>query len=198
MVPELIFMLTHNTYTETELLGLLKEGNTKAFTSIYHLHAPALIAFAASRLPSIEEARDIIQDIFAQLWDNREILQINGSLKAYLFAGVRYRIIDQIRKNVTRKEYTGMITRLYERMIDGEAVIISRDMQHTLDHAIEDLPKRTKEIYRMSRDHHLAVKEIAHLLGLSEQTVKNQLSTALHHLRHFREKLIILIILFIS
>jgi RNA polymerase sigma-70 factor (ECF subfamily) len=192
-------MLAHNIYTETELLGLLKEGDTKAFTSIYQLHAPALTGFAASRLSSVEEARDIIHDLFTHLWDSRETLQVNGSLKAYLFAAVRYRIIDQIRKNITRKEYAGMLERLYEHMVaDSEAEIISKDLQHTLDHAIEDLPNRTKEIYRMSRDRHLAIKEIACQLGLSEQTVKNQLSIALHHLRHSWEKLAILIILFLN
>lgn len=190
-------MLVHNIYTETELLESLKKGNKEAFTSIYQLYARDLIGFAASKLQSVEEARDIIHDLFTQLWDNREALQIRGSLKAYLFTAVRNRTVDYIRRHITRSEYAKMVEQLSDKLIaDDEAVIISKNLQGELEHTIESLPTRTKEIYRMSRTHHLPVKEIACQLGLSEQTVKNQLSLALNHLRHSWEKLAVILLVF--
>ncbi len=65
-------MLAQNIHTEPELLNLIKAGDRNAFTSIYEKYAPSLIGFAASRLSSLEEARDIIHDLFAHLWDQRE------------------------------------------------------------------------------------------------------------------------------
>ncbi|OJY88163.1 RNA polymerase subunit sigma-70 [Terrimonas sp.] len=190
-------MLAHNIHTETELIDLLNEGNKDAFSAIYELHASSLINFAASRLSSFEEARDIIHDVFVNIWDNRATLRITSSLKAYLFAAVRYRIIDHIRKNANRKEYAAMIEQLSGMLVvDEESGILTKDLQHTLEYTIEDLPSRTKEIYRLSRNHHLPVKEIAFKLGLSEQTVKNQLSAALHHLRHSWKKLAVIMLFF--
>ena len=191
-------MLAHNIHTETELLELLRAGDKAAFTSIYETHAASLTGFAAARLASLEEARDIIHDLFVYLWNERERIQINGSLKSFLFAAVRYRIIDHIRKNATRKAYAGMLQRLSDYIIsDTEENLVVKNLHHRLENAVEDLPSRTKQIYRLSRDRHLAVKEIAHELGVSEQTVKNQLSAALSHLRISWEKLAILVIGFL-
>lgn len=187
-------MNTHNSHTEKELIQLLKQGDTQAFASLYQLYAQSLIDFTAFRVCSVEDARDIIHDIFTGLWDKREVLDIHESIKAYLFAAARYRIVDYIRKNANRKEYAVMMQQLSDMFIaDQEAEIISKNLQDTLEHSIGKLPSRTREIYQMSRNHHLAIKEIACRLGLSEQTVKNQLSTALHHLRHSWEKMIILV-----
>ncbi len=192
-------MLAHNIHTENELLELLKAGDKAAFTSIYETYAASLTGFAAARLASLEEARDIIHDLFVYLWNERERVQINGSLRSFLFAAARYRIIDHIRKNVTREAYAGMLQRLSDHIIsDTEEKLVVKNLHHTLENAVEDLPSRTKQIYRLSRDRHLAVKEIAHELGVSEQTVKNQLSAALSHLRISWEKLAILVICFLS
>lgn len=192
-------MLAHNIHTENELLELLKGGDKAAFTSIYETYAASLTGFAAARLASLEEARDIIHDLFVYLWNERERVQINGSLRSFLFAAARYRIIDHIRKNVTREAYAGMLQRLSDHIIsDTEEKLVVKNLHHTLENAVEDLPSRTKQIYRLSRDRHLAVKEIAHELGVSEQTVKNQLSAALSHLRISWEKLAILVICFLS
>jgi len=191
-------MLAHNIHTETELLELLKTGDKAAFTSIYETHAASLTGFAAARLASLEEARDIIHDLFVYLWNERERIHIKGPLKSFLFAAVRYRIIDHIRKSATRKAYAGMLQRLSDHIIsDTEEKLVLKNLHHTLENAVEDLPSRTKQIYRLSRDRHLAVKEIAHELGVSEQTVKNQLSAALSHLRISWEKLAILVIWFL-
>ncbi|MBX2923269.1 MAG: RNA polymerase sigma-70 factor [Chitinophagaceae bacterium] len=192
-------MLAHTTHTEPELLEQLKAGDRLAFTTIYETFAPSLIGFAASKVSSLEEARDIIHDLFTHLWEQREKINITASLKSFLFTAVRYRVIDHIRKSATRKEYAGMLQQLNNRMIiDAESEMVSKNMYQALEHAVEDLPSRTKQIYRLSRYRHLAVKEIACELGLSEQTVKNQLSTALNHLRISWQKLSVVLLWFFS
>ncbi|MBX3256781.1 MAG: RNA polymerase sigma-70 factor [Chitinophagaceae bacterium] len=190
-------MLAHTIHNEPELLQRLKAGNLEAFTVIYEKYASSLIGFAASRVSSLEEARDIIHDVFTHIWSEREKINITVSLRSFLFSAVRYRVIDHIRKSVTRREYAGMLQRLSDKMIvDEESVLVSKNMHQALELAVEDLPSRTKQIYRLSRYRHLAVKEIACELGLSEQTVKNQLSTALNHLRVSWNKLSVLLLWF--
>ncbi|MFT3702915.1 MAG: RNA polymerase sigma-70 factor [Agriterribacter sp.] len=192
-------MLEQNIHIEKNLLVLLKAGDKTAFTSLYQQYAPSLTAFAASKVSSLDEAKDIIHDLFVYIWDQRENIEITSSIKSFLFAAVRYRVIDHIRKNITRREYAAMLHQLSNDITTAtEDELVSKNLEHTLEHVVETLPSRTKQIYRLSRNRHLAVKEIANELGLSEQTVKNQLSTALHHLRFSLEKLVIFVILFLS
>ncbi len=180
-----------NTKTDAELLTLLRSGSRSGFSEIYQLYAPELINFAASRLSSLEEARDIIHDIFTALWDKRKLLVINGSIRSYLFSAVRYRIIDQVRRNITRKEYAAMVHSLGEAILtDTEELVHAKKVQMEVDAAVDALPPKTRLVYRLSRQHHLAIKEIAGELGVSEQTVKNQLSVALHKLRMVCNKLV--------
>lgn len=91
--------------TDDRLAVLLQNGDESAYTEIYKRYAPALTAFAESKLYSLEDARDVIQDLFTDLWKARRNTQINGSLKSYLYAATRYRIISKIRKNLVREDY---------------------------------------------------------------------------------------------
>lgn len=180
-----------NRISDSELLQKLRAGDLSGFECIYKTYAPSLVQFAAARLLSLEEARDIIQEIFTNLWVQRHTIDIKTSLKAYLFASVRYRVIDQIRKNINRREYAAMVTQLADNMVaDVESAAHVKSIQRQLETVVDTLPARTKQIYRLSRQHHLAVKEIAAELGISEQSVKNQLSTAMNHLRISCSKLI--------
>jgi RNA polymerase sigma-70 factor (ECF subfamily) len=155
-----------------------------AFNEIYNTHAPALTSFAAARLTSLDEANDIIHDLFVHLWQDRENLTINISLRAFLFAAIRYRIIDHIRKNSTRKKYAEQIAKLpIHAQEETENKIFEKELREKLDDAMNQLSPRTREVFKLSRFEHLSVKEIAAKMDVSEQTVKNQLTTALAQLR---------------
>lgn len=188
-------MPAHNVHSDTKLLQSLKSGDQSAFNTLYELYAASLTGYAASRLASLEEARDIIHDLFVYIWEERDSITITTSFKSFLFAAVRYRIIDHIRKNITRREYAEMVQRLSADYIAGvEDELAAKDIGQMLEIAVDSLPSRTKEIYRLSRHQQLAVKEIASRLHLSEQTVKNQLTTALSYLRISLEKIAILLL----
>ncbi|HRP54460.1 RNA polymerase sigma-70 factor [Agriterribacter sp.] len=186
-------MPAHNVHSDTKLLQSLKSGDQSAFTTLYERYAISLTGYAASRLASLEEARDIIHDLFVYIWEERGSITITISFKSFLFAAVRYRIIDHIRKNITRREYAEMAQQLTDDFISSaEDELAAKNLNQTLELAVNDLPSRTKEVYRLSRHGQLAVKEIACRLHLSEQTVKNQLTTALSYLRASLERLAVL------
>ena len=186
-------MPTELSHNEKELLQGLAAGNEGAFATIYAIYAPALIDFTAARLSSLEDARDIIHDLFVYLWEERINISITYSLRSFLFAAVRYRIIDHIRRNSTRKEYAGKLQLLQATFrTDAENTLDEKDLRHTIEQAVNKLPPRVREIYRLSRDQHRTVQEIAGELQLSPQTVRNQLTTALSLLRSFLSRLPVL------
>jgi RNA polymerase sigma-70 factor (ECF subfamily) len=169
---------------DIELINRLADNDEFAFAEIYGRYAEKLAGYAASKLYSLEDAQDVIHDIFVKLWTDRKELNVSSNLKTYLFTIARYRIIDKIRKNITREDYAVMLQSLaqaYEPNIEQKIAV--KELERTIEQSLEELSPNVKRVYRLSREEHLSIMEIAQMLGLSEQTVKNQLSAALKHLR---------------
>jgi RNA polymerase sigma-70 factor (family 1) len=180
------------------LLQRLQAGDEQAFSEIYNLYAAELIGFTTARICSLEEARDIIHDLFVYLWEERADLSIKISFRAFLFAAVRYRIIDYIRFKDIRKKYADKLTFLPTPYVSAmESELDAKELNQVLSAAVNELSPRVQEVYRLSRKEHLSIREIATRLNLSEQTVKNQLSTAIAQLRVLLEKTFILILVFL-
>lgn len=173
-----------NVQSDEQLLKRLKKNDQAAFAIIYDRYAADLIRFGSKKLSSLDEARDLVHDLFVEFWNKREHIYLSGSLKSYLFAAVRYKVIDCIRRNSRQEYYAGAI-KLLQANLDNSTqdAILFRDFSTLTESEIEKLPPRTQEIFRLSRQQHLSVREIAGKLNLSDQTVKNQLSTALRKLR---------------
>jgi len=177
-------MAQYNTLTDLRLIDLLKKDDERAFVEIYSRYAEVLTNFASSKLFHLDDARDIIHDLYVKLWEDREKLQVDYNLKAYLFKLIRYRIVDKIRKNITREEYAAMVQALGSYSAPNiEQQIAAKELQQSIQKSLDGLSPRVKEIYLLSREENLSIPEIAEQLRISEQTVKNQLSAALKHLR---------------
>nr|WP_294870472.1 RNA polymerase sigma-70 factor [uncultured Pedobacter sp.] len=177
-------MSVYNSLSDLQLVGLLKKDDEAAFTEIYSRYAENLSGFASSKLYSLEDSRDIIHDLFVKFWEERKSLKIDRNLEAYLFTMVRYRIIDKIRKNITHEDYMGMVLSLQTSLgSEIEQQIALKELKQTIGKSLEKLSPRVQEIYHLSREENLSISEIANKLQLSEQTVKNQLTSALKHLR---------------
>ena len=177
-------MTAYTKLSDDQLIAFLKKDDQQAFTEIYNRYAESLAGFAASKLYNLDDARDILHDMFIKLWEGRDQLNVTSTLQSYLFAVIRHRIIDKIRKNITREEYAAMRQSLADGYEPGvEQQIAEKELKQQIQQALNELLPRVKEIYQLSREHNLTNKEIAEKLDLSEQTVKNQLSAALKHLR---------------
>jgi len=162
----------------------LKMDNAGAFETIYNTYAPQLINYSAARLSSLEESRDLVHDVFVSFYERRANLDVNVSIRTYLFAALKYKMIDHIRKNSHRQYYKAMVISMNP---DAQETVFEQAVYNNLnkimDQEVSRLPGRMRETYILSRKHHLSVSEIAAEMNVSEQTVKNQLSTALKKLR---------------
>jgi RNA polymerase sigma-70 factor (family 1) len=177
-------MAKYQSLQDHQLIDLLKTDDEAAFTEIYNRYAENLTGFANTKLYCLADARDIIHDLFVTLWEERTTLIIHRKLESYLFTLVRYRVIDKIRKNITKEGYAGIISMLSQSYgPEIEPQIAAKELQQQINIKLEELSPRVKEVYKLSREHHLNIKEIADKLEVSEQTIKNQLTVALKHLR---------------
>lgn len=177
-------MSSYYLITDLKLVDLLKNGDESAYSEIYSRYAENLAGFASSKLYSLDDAKDIVHDVFVNLWLERKTLTVDYDLKAYLFKLTRFRVVDKIRKNISREAYSDMIQNLATTFeLTTEQHVAAKELKQTIERSLVQLSPRIVEIFRLSREEHLSIPQIAEKLELSEQTVKNQLSTALKHLR---------------
>src|SRR6202000_972672 len=109
----------------------LKAGDEDAFRAIYERFAPGLVSYAGARLLRLEDARDIVQDIFVKLWKDRQTMGVHTNLDGYLYAATRNKVIDHIRKNAVQAEYAVFLQHLGAgAATDPEAELAAKELHH--------------------------------------------------------------------
>ncbi len=175
---------TYTLFSDHELVDLLKSGDHKAYTEIYHRFKGVLYLHAYKRLGNREEARDIIQELFTALWNNRNDLTIKTYLSGYLYTAVRNRVIKVISHKHVESEYISSIQDSFNVSASiTDYRIREKQLSLIIEKEIAELPPKMREVFNLSRKDNLSHKEIAELLGLSETTVKKQVNNALKILR---------------
>ena len=161
-------------YDEQELIGNIKKSCPKSFQQIFMNYYETLYRFIWLRTYNHELARDILQDVFIRVWDNRHRLDINKSFKAYLYQISNNLVIDILRKNKT-KEKMMRINQSLNYYESEDQYYASIDIQN----AINKLPEKFKSVVILSRFEGLNYIEIAEICNVSFQTVSYRLNKAL-------------------
>lgn len=159
-------------------------GDSDAFEVLYQKYWRKLYVFARRTTPNTEDAQDLIQDVFAQLWTQKEQIDAAVFSESYLFAIVRNKLLDKIRKQYVREDYVKKILQSSsESDFSTQQTILTNDLNNHIHRAVDVLPEKCREVFQLSRFEQLSVDQIAQKLQISPQTVKNQLSKALQVVR---------------
>lgn len=173
-----------NTYLlELQLLIRLKEGCHESYAILFNTYYKNLVLFAGTIIQDRAVCEDIVQNIFLKLWNERNNLVIETSLKSYLLRAVRNGCLDHLRHQKIVENY---VTRLYTTLDDSDSVnnyVLYSDLYVHLQDAISKLPEKQKEAFIMSRFKDMKYKEIAEKLNISERAVEDRISKALSQLR---------------
>jgi len=181
------------------LLNLMREGDSVSFNTLFDRYWEMLYSTVFSVCSDREVCSEIVHDIFLNLWLKREKLQIE-SFKAYILASARYHVYRHV-KNAKKNslEYRQDLEySTYSAMNDGELNIRYQDLEKSVDRELEELPRRCKEIFTLSRREQLSNDEIAARLDISKRTVENQLTHALRHLRLSMRHFLVILFAFIQ
>lgn len=171
-------------FSDRGLLLQAAAGSETAFKTIYDKYWPDLFQAAFKRTRNADDARDLVQELFIALWDNAARLEQVTDLAPYLFVALRNRVFNYFEKKSVRLNY--LLQQPFKPVESEEAIfssIRSREIKACVEDVIAAMPQRMKEIYLLSREQQLTVGEIAALMGIAPQTVKNQLHTALGRIR---------------
>uniref|UniRef100_A0AB33JB97 RNA polymerase sigma-70 factor n=3 Tax=unclassified Prevotella TaxID=2638335 RepID=A0AB33JB97_9BACT len=169
---------------EKQIIIELKQGSSRALRLVYELYAKRLCAFCVEYTKSVEDAEEIVEDVFVKLWDKRETIRQEDSLKSLLFVMSRRMLINAYRARVHSVSFADYVE--MQDVVDeggSERQLNYDDFMRQLERNLQKLPLTQQRIIRMSRLEDMPNREIAKVLNLSEQTVKNQLSIGLQVLR---------------
>ncbi|KQC02834.1 RNA polymerase subunit sigma-24 [Pedobacter sp. Hv1] len=171
-----------NIVDEQSLFALLRQGDESAFEQIYKLYWAQLFNTAYKRLPETEKCKDIIQNVFTDLWNRRATLDL-ANPAAYLHTAVRFQVLKQISKNSKSSAFTATFeTELISPLAtDGE--VLEKEVRVLIELFIKALPQKRREMFLMHYFKGLSTSQIATQLNVSQKTVQNQLTTASNALR---------------
>jgi RNA polymerase sigma-70 factor (family 1) len=170
--------------SDTQLILELRNGDRQSFREIYERYSARLIAIALKKTGNEDDAMDMIQDLFLSVWKNRYTLQINGSLEAYLVVSVNYMTYKWYKKQKLQPESLNNLTEEYEQYENGTFHRLAfAELNMVINKEIDAMPEKMRQVYLCSRDQDMSGTQIAAELGISHQTVRNQISNALSRLK---------------
>lgn len=174
-------MKQYQLYDNKLLAELLSKSDELAFTEIYSRFWQKLFAVAYNRLKEIQVAEDIVHDVFASLWANREKIEVE-LLENYLATATKYMVLGKIKRKERERTFNA----------SNQAPILEMQIENSLHYKcilelvkneVEKLPEKCRLIFKCSRNEGMPVKQIARELHISPKTVENQLAKALKQLK---------------
>jgi RNA polymerase sigma-70 factor (ECF subfamily) len=169
-------------HTDTKLLELLAQDSKDAFDALYDRYWELLYLAAFKRLKDSAQCKDLIQDVFIDLWCRRGQVAISN-LKAYLFTAVRFQVYKLVAKEKAGPAFFELYETIASSTFGAEKNLMEKELLGHVKAWIDELPEKKRTIFLLHTQHDKSTKEIANELSLSQKTVQNQLGTTISRLR---------------
>jgi len=172
---------------DLHVLRNIRKGNIKSFEALFHEHYRGMVLFAVKYVKNEAVAEELVQDIFYNIWKNRQNFRLKSGWARYLYGAVHNNSLNHLRKNAreVRKaegqwiQSSGQDNDLHDYM----------DLEENVEKVLENLPEKTREIFRLSRFEGKTYREIAETLAISIKTVEANMGKALKVFRTTFQKL---------
>ncbi|GAA4305233.1 RNA polymerase sigma-70 factor [Compostibacter hankyongensis] len=171
-------------YNPKALLRDVAAGNVSAFRTLFDMYRARLYAAALKITKSPYAAEEIVQEIFASLWERRACLADVDDASAYIFTVAYHQSFRYLKKVAAdARLFQSLMIRLQEARNETEEQVEVNETRQLIDHAVRELPPQRQRIYKLSRENGLTHQQIASELRISPLTVKKQLVLALRNIR---------------
>ena len=177
-------MALYGKYSDDDLITLLRQDDISAFTAIHSRYYGALYQHAYKRLPDRDTVKDLLQELFIHLWDQRTSIDIRGSLQAYLCTAVRNKVLNVFKHEKVKANYITSLINFEETCESAtDENLRNKELIALINAEVSSLPPKMKLIFELSRDSNLSHNEIAEILEISPLTVRKQVNNSLKILR---------------
>lgn len=185
---------------EIYIVKKMIEGDVDSFKYFFDRYYDDLCNFVNVYLHDPVLSEEIVQDIFVYFWENKKKLQINTSVKAFLFSATKFKSLNLLRDTKTKKKIVEKIgkTEPINTTEEEDSYLDTLELKKILNTAVDQFAPKCREIFLLSKSEDLSNKQIAEKLNISVKTVENQMTIALKKLREyllpFRGKIFLLFI----
>lgn len=169
---------------DIETVKALQHGDHKAFEDIFLTYFDKVKYFLNGLLRSESDAEELAQDIFVNLWVNRQIIDPQKSLSTFIYTIARNTALNYLKHKSVEEAF---INNCEDVSLEGadssDEILFAKEINLLIEMTVCRMPIQRKRIYQMSRNNGCSNDDIARKLGLSKKTVENQLSLALQEIR---------------
>lgn len=184
-------LLNYDSLSDSELTSKMSQGISEAFNTIYERHWKKLLNETHKRLRNMEVAEEVVQDVFATLWERRGKIEIRN-LYAYLLTSVRYQVFMLYKKKQSTPFFEEPLEDMALSSLQTDSLVIEKELKSCIQFWHSMQPEKRAEIFRLKHFEDFSTREISEMLGISQKTVQNQLLTSMASLRDFLTKYMIL------
>ena len=180
-----------------QLIITLKSGDITAFEMLFRTYYQPLCNYAYTFVQDRDEAEEIVQSTFLNVWEKRDNLSIHTGVKPYLYAMVRNASLNVLKHEKIKQQHVTMELAVAERSVESVTrTVIASELETKIYKAMDKLPEQCRLVFKLSRFEELKYSEIAEQLDISIKTVENQMGKALKIMRdQLKDYLPLLIIL---
>jgi len=180
-----------------QLITTLKAGDIAAFEMLFRTYYQSLCNYAYTFVRDREEAEEVVQSAFLNIWEKRENVSIHTGVKPYLYAMVRNASLNLLKHEKIKQRHAAMEIAVAERSSESVArTVEASELEQRIMEAMSKLPEQCRLVFKLSRFEELKYSEIAEQLNISIKTVENQMGKALRVMREqLKDYLLILFVL---
>lgn len=172
--------------TDETLCGMIRNRDQAAFSVLYDRYRNRIYGYSLKLCGSPEVALDTVQEVFMKIWQRHEALDPSRPLKSYLFRSARNYVFDYLRKAVHDEKFRKHFLQTFEEGFGAsDHQLYTKQLEELRMNAISRLPAQRQLIYKMSKVEGLSNQEIADRLGISVNTVRDQLVKASRFVRAY-------------
>lgn len=165
-----------------ETVELLRQGSHQAFETVFHAYFNKIKVFIYSYVRSEEDAVELTEELFVNLWLSHRKIDTEKSFSAFLHTMARNASINFLKRREVHENYL-FHSPYSDKTYTSEDDLIAKETALLIEMAVEKMPEKRKQVYLLSRAEGLSNEEIAIRLGISKSNVESLLSLALKDIR---------------
>ena len=183
--------------TEKDIFNKMLHGDEKSLKDLLTQYHNYLMVVGTRYLTDRHRVEDVIHDVFADLWNKKENIQIQASVKSFLRGAVINKCLAIIRKDNRMDYVEDHSFDSVDRSPSADQILDAGNLKNAIEEIVSVLPDKCQEVFKLSRNEGKSHKEISEIMDISKKTIENHMTRALKTLKNELKRRELLIIIFI-